>query len=149
VLTLVFNVTQFDETDDDGALWGNGAQTWPSVVVLCVACVSAFISVSTSVLFSNSVILLSYIKSVKWANRMTVVHASVTIGASIFLLVFWSISVGIFNIHSKSSTPDLWSWSCNEAESDSDDTDTEDYAIDWGQYCHEQVTLLRLLLITI
>jgi hypothetical protein len=80
------------------------------------------------------VILLSYFKSVKWANRLAVAHTSLTIGASIFLLVFWAISVGIFNVHSKSSTSDLWSWSCEKAD------DTEKYVINWGQYCLEQVT---------
>jgi hypothetical protein len=132
---LEFNATRFDETDDEGPLWGDNApQTWPSTVILCVACVSLFLSIGVSVFSSNLVILLSYFKSVKWANRLAIAHTSITIGASIFLLVFWAISVGVFNVHSKSSTSDLWSWSCDKAD------DTEKYSINWGQYCLEQVT---------
>lgn len=82
------------------------------------------------------VVLISYLQSVKWANRLAAMHGALSIGASIFLLIIWAISVGIFNIHDHSSTTsDLWSWSCNEAES------SEYQGVNWSQYCLEQVCL--------
>ena len=127
--------------DDDGeTIWGSDGQTktWPSIVLLCVACISTILSISTRwTSFSLTlVILLSYLKSVKWANRFAVAHGTLSISTALFLLVFWAISVGLFNIHDKSSTPDLWSWSCHHKD------DTGNYPLSWGQFCTEQVKFL-------
>jgi hypothetical protein len=79
------------------------------------------------------VILLSYLRSVKWANRLAVVHGTLTIAGSLALLIAWAISVGIFKIHDKDNhESDLWSWACAHS------TATHP-SIDWKQVCMEQV----------
>ena len=90
------------------------------------------------------VILISYIASVKWANRLAVVHVSLAVGTSIFLMVVWGASVGLFNMHkSMSGSTDIWSWSCQVAKEDG-----AVYAgVNWAQFCKEQVSqLLRFVL---
>jgi hypothetical protein len=142
-LIVVFNRTQFwpDPDGDDETIWGSRGQTklWPSIVLLCVACVSTFLSIGTlSSNSTNSVILLSYLVSVRWANRLAGMHSALSIAASIFLLIAWGVSVGFFNAHDHNENEsDMWSWSCQTKGSDG----TSYGGINWGQFCLEQVLL--------
>jgi len=89
--------------------------------------------------FDELVILISYIASVKWANRLATVHASVTVGTSIFLMVVWGVSVGLFNMHKQmSGSSDMWSWSCQVAKED----DSTYAGVNWAQFCKEHVPRL-------
>jgi hypothetical protein len=80
-------------------------------------------------------ILLSYLKSVKWANRLTVLHTTMTVIGSLALLISWAISVGLFKFHDheiENGDPDLWSWACAQRSA-------AHPAVDWEQVCIEQV----------
>jgi hypothetical protein len=75
---------------------------------------------------------------VKWANRLTVVHTSVTLTGSIILLISWGISAGLFKFHDheiENGEPDLWSWACAHRS-------TVNPTVDYGQVCIEQVNLI-------
>jgi hypothetical protein len=122
---VVFNATRFAVNDSGNPIWGEEhPRTWPTTVLLCVACVSAGLSV---------VVLLSYFKSVQWANRFNIAHATITISVSVFLIIMWGISIGIFNYHDQRASPDLWSRACHQR-----DAGTPNGAVNWGQYCIEQ-----------
>jgi len=122
---IVFNATRFSVNDSGNPIWGaEHPRTWPTTVLLSVACVSVALSV---------VVLLSYLKSVQWANRFNIAHATITISVSVFLIIMWAISIGIFNYHDQSATPDLWSRACHQR-----DAGTPNGAVNWGQYCIEQ-----------
>jgi len=82
---VVFNATQStpdpDGDDDNDTIWGQPGQTqlWPSIV----ASISHFFQLvppTKSDLFDELVILILYIASVKWANRLATVRVSVTVG---------------------------------------------------------------------
>jgi len=121
----VFNETRFALNNSGNPLWGSeGVKTWPTTVLLCVACVSSFLSI---------IILLSYLKSIRWANRLAVAHATISVAAGLFLLFFWALSVGIFNVHDKSGTPDLWSHSCTQKTAGQNSSQ-----VNWSQMCLEQ-----------
>jgi len=145
---MVFNSTKStldpDGDSDDDTIWGTPGQTelWPSIVLLCVASVSTFLSIGLSTyspLSNRPVVLISYIGSVKWANRLATAHASLTIGTSIFLMVVWGASVGIFNIHKQASgSTDLWSWSCQVEKEDG----AAYGGVNWAQFCKMQVSRL-------
>jgi hypothetical protein len=80
------------------------------------------------------VVLLSYLVAVRWANRLAIVHTSLTIGTAVFMIILWAISVGLFNRHDQMTTEsDLWSWACHH-------TDQESPHVNWGQFCIEQVS---------
>src|SRR5271156_2601823 len=73
--------------------------------------------------------LLSYFYSVKYANRLAVVHTSLTLCCSFFLLILWIVSVGLFN------SAHLWHWACRLK----DEYGSQYANINWGQSCIEQV----------
>lgn len=116
--------------------WAENTQTWPSIMLLCVACVSTALSIGPPNEYPSliAVILFSYLKSVKWANRLAVLHTTITLTASIVLLICWGISVGLFNMHDKhSATPDLWSWACAHKSATHP-------TLNWQQICLQQVS---------
>jgi len=95
------------------------------------------------------VVMLSYLRSVKWANGLATMHTSLNIITSVVLLLLWTISTGIFNMHDQNkSEPDLWSYSCRKSKDTTSSSSSLDSSpINWDQYCLEQVPLpLRSLL---
>ena len=85
------------------------------------------------------VILMSYLVSVKWANRLTVAHVTLTIIFSVFLLIVWAVTVGLFTYHDRLTTSsDLWSRSCANSKSNVENSGD----VNWGRFCIEQVHLV-------
>src|ERR1700735_4690182 len=108
----------------------NMAYHCPPLRCFCLcSSLSRYVRTSTLTL----VVLLSYFKSVQWANRFNIAHATITISVSVFLIIMWAISIGIFNYHDQSATPDLWSRACHQR-----DAGIPNGAVNWGQYCIEQ-----------
>jgi len=107
-------------------------------MLLTVAILSAVMSVGSSphlTPLTQIVVLLSYFRSIKFANRLAVFHTTFNIAVSLALLLMWVISVSLFSMHDqKAGESDLWSWSCAKAN---DNAST--IHVNWGQYCIEQV----------
>jgi len=121
----IFIRTQDNLINDNGAVqpaWGD-TKSWPAILLLTVASVSSLISIF---------VLLSYLKSVKWANRLAGVHATIMITASVVSLGIWAISAGLFHKQATGfNVPSIWSWSCNHKGS-------SNTSINFNQICLTQ-----------
>lgn len=130
--------TQDHLINDDGGLepaWGD-TKSWPAAILLTVASISAFLSIRKIPPPNRLialVVLLSYLKSVKLANRLAAVNATIMITASVVALGIWAISAGLFHKQETGfNVPNIWSWACNHKTS-------SDSSVNFNQICLTQV----------
>ena len=80
------------------------------------------------------VMILSYLKSVRWANTFAVAEITLLISSSVFLFGIWVIGAILF--HNRQvpafNVPNIWSWSCNHEDSSDD-------VVNFNQICLTQV----------
>lgn len=77
--------------------------------------------------------MLSYLKSVKWANAFAVAETTLLL-SSVFLFGLWVIGSALFHKREAPAfnVPNIWSWSCNHR-------DSSDEVVNFNQICLTQV----------
>lgn len=89
----------------DASNWPSNVKTWPSILTLTIAVLAVVLTSS---------ILLLYIFSRKWANRLATVHAISFLIVSVVFFFLWGLGAIILQSLHDHKSIDLWSTSCGK-----------------------------------
>lgn len=112
--------------------WAADSKVWPTYMYFGVA--------STS-LFLDAGILISYLWSIKVANRMDNVGSAFSLVVFVGNLVVWAVAAGIYRYEKDGGErpKDLWGWTCSSAAARIQDVFRED--VEFEKFCGVQVGL--------
>jgi hypothetical protein len=82
--------------------WAKQTSLWPSILLLTTSATTALVGL---------MVLFSYAKSIRWANNLAMVNATIIITVEIAGFVTW-IVVAILYRTGKTGK-DLWGWACS------------------------------------
>ncbi|KAI9861525.1 MAG: hypothetical protein M1824_002417 [Vezdaea acicularis] len=116
--------------------WAKDTKLWPTIMLLVIAVISAFI---------NSIIMLAYCwRSVKHANRASMISTLFTSVIFVVHIVIWIVTAALYkygkDTHGVSN--DLWGWTCSSKAFKIQPQFQK--VVDFDQYCSIQTNSFRL-----
>ena len=142
-LTLTLNKffstrdTFIDVNGVNRTAWNASTKTWPTYMYFALAVISTAF---------NLVIVLSYCRGVKQANRANTVSGWFSSTVVVAHVVVWATGAALYRAGKDQGehARDLWGWSCSLGAAKIQDAFAKE--INFGQYCHIQVSVRPCLL---
>lgn len=129
----IFNATKSIPPRNNLPPWALGQKIWPQVTLLCISCISLFMSM---------IIFYAYWKGGhRRAEKAAVYYTSFAVAFFVFSIVMWGIGAGVLNQSKASSNgQDMWGWSCKDNKRASLFQDDIHYALicrlqNWSLVC--------------
>jgi len=82
--------------------WAKQTSLWPSILLLSSSATTALVGL---------MVLLSYAKSIKWANNLAMINATIIITTEVAGFVTWIVVATLYRTGKKGK--DLWGWACS------------------------------------
>jgi len=103
----IFNTTKSLPPRNNLPPWAQGTSTWPQITLLCVACVSLFMSV---------LVFHGYWKGGhRRAEKVAIYYSIFAVAFFTFSIVMWAIAAAVLHqSKANGNGQDMWGWSCKD-----------------------------------
>jgi hypothetical protein len=103
----IFNATKALPARNDLPPWAEGGKTWPQILLLCISCISLFMSM---------VIFWGYARGGhKRAEKVAVYYTTFAVLFFVFSIVMWGVGAAVLSqSKAQGNGQDIWGWSCKD-----------------------------------
>jgi len=103
----IFNTTKSLPPRNNLPAWAQGISTWPQITLLCVACISLFMSV---------LVFHGYWRGGhRRAEKVAVYYSIFAVAFFTFSIVMWATAAAVLHqSKANGNGHDMWGWSCND-----------------------------------